>query len=490
MLKLKKNFYSLVSILILVSSLLAACSNSAEEFSLRLTQTYEYSAEARETPTTGATDVQESPTATATRLPYLDIDPAKLDGISIEFLHPWTGETALLVQGLVNDFNKHNEWGIHVDGESAGGSDVLLDILETRLAANDMPDLVVLYPFQAQRLEGDYYWLDISKYIADPEWGLSEEELDDIPEVYLRQNQVGSGLLGFPAAASATALFYNRTWANELGFDTPPTTPEELKQQVCAAASSNLQDKDFNNDGTGGLLIDRSPAAILSWVYAFGGQLPLENETLHFNTQAGLDSFGYVKSIYDENGQLLRCAWLGRQPTPYDYFATRYALVYGGKLEDITLQTQALLRAQNSDEWIVIPYPSPDGSGTLLVDGLSYVITVAEPETQLAAWLFTRWMISSEVQRVFIEANGTWPVRLSTVELLQDYQQAYPQWDDLMDMLPEAYYGPLTAQWQLDRLVLEDAFWQYLQGDADRLPDILELLDATIQELSEIYADE
>ena len=94
------------------------------------------------------------------------------------------------------------------------------------------------------------------------------------------------------------------------------------------------------------------------------------------------------------------------------------------------------------------------------------------------------------MQRVFIEANGTWPVRLSTVELLQDYQQAYPQWDDLMDMLPEAYYGPLTAQWQLDRLVLEDAFWQYLQGDADRLPDILELLDATIQELSEIYADE
>lgn len=480
MLKLKKNFYSLLFILILISSLLAACSNTAAEVSLGLTQTHEYSVEASETPTARATKALES--AIATRLPYLEIDPAQLDGISIEFLHPWTGETALLVQGLVNDFNKHNEWGIHVDGKSAGGSDVLLDILETRLAADDMPDLAVLYPFQAQRLEENYYWLDLSKYVSDPEWGLSEEEQADIPEVYLRQNQVGSGLIGFPAAASATVLFYNCTWANELGFDTPPTTSEELKQQVCAATSSNLQDKDFDN---GGLLIDRSPLAILSWFYAFGGQLPIENETLRFNTQAGLDSFGYVKSLKDES-----CAWVGKQPTPYDYFATRHALVYGGKLEDISLQAQALLRAQNSDEWIVIPYPSPDGSGTLLVDGLSFIVTVAEPETQLAAWLFTRWMISSEVQRVFIEANGTWPVRLSAVDLLQDYQQAYPQWADLMDMLPMAYFGPSTAQWQLDRLVLEDAFWQYLQGDADRLPDILELLDDTIQELSEIYTDE
>lgn len=228
MLKLKKNFYSLVFILILVSSLLTACSNSAGEISLRLTQTYEYSVEASETPTKRATEALES--ATATRLPYLEIDPTQLDGISIEFLHPWTGETSVLVQGLANEFNMHNEWGIHVDVESAGGSDVLLDTLETRLAVNDMPELAVLYPFQAQRLDGDYYWLDLSKYIADPEWGLSEEELGDIPEIFLRQNQVGSGLIGFPASASAIVLFYNRTWANELGFDALPTTPEELKR--------------------------------------------------------------------------------------------------------------------------------------------------------------------------------------------------------------------------------------------------------------------
>ncbi|PIZ25991.1 MAG: ABC transporter substrate-binding protein, partial [Chloroflexi bacterium CG_4_10_14_0_8_um_filter_57_5] len=45
------------------------------------------------------------------------------------------------------------------------------------------------------------------------------------------QDPVNGQRLGAPAQRSARFLFYNQTWARELGFSAPPATADEFRQQ-------------------------------------------------------------------------------------------------------------------------------------------------------------------------------------------------------------------------------------------------------------------
>jgi len=420
------------------------------------------------------------PSATLPRSPYMEIDERSLKGITLDFVHPWSGVTANTIQALVNEFNKTNEWGINVVVRSSGGNEILFEQLHENLGSDSMPNIVAINPYLAHRLEDDLYWLDITEYLHDEQWGIAQDKLDDIPEVFLNQSRVGSSLMGLPIGISASALYYNQTWAKELGFSNPPTTPAELQQQVCAAAQTKMTDNDISNNGTGGMWINSSPGSVISWYSAFDGAIPDGSYVAQFNDQAAVDSFTFIKELFDQS-----CAWIGRQPTPYDYFATRFTLVYPGNLEDINLQTTAFLSSGSQDEWILIPYPTRDGKGTYLVDGSTLLIRVATPETQLASWLFVRWLSSSPAQQVFSHASYYWPLQLSLVTRMDDLLADLPQFDDLALLSNKAIAAPFYPAWAMDRMVLQDAFWQFLTGYQQNLPDVLTLLDATIAELSE-----
>jgi ABC-type glycerol-3-phosphate transport system substrate-binding protein len=239
-------------------------------------------------------------------------------------------------------------------------------------------------------------------------------------------------------------------------------------------------DNDISTNGTGGMWINNSPNSVISWYSAFGGVIPDGSGVARFNDQAAVESFTYIKELFD-----LSCAWIGRQPTPYDYFATRYTLVYPGNLEDMDLQANAFVKAGSQDEWILIPYPTLDGNGSYLVDGSTLLISVAKPETQLASWLFVRWLSSSPAQQVFSNTSLYWPLQLSSVMTMDDLLAEHPQFDDMAMDVSKAFTAPSYPAWAMDRMVLQDAFWQYLTGYQQNLPDVLTLLDATIAELSE-----
>ncbi len=90
-------------------------------------------------------------------------------------------------------------------------------------------------------------------------------------------------------------LFYNQTWAKELGFLAYPKTPAEFREQACAAAVSNNTGRILERYGTGGWLIDTDPLTTLSWLDAFGAQaLPAEEgQEYTFNTPEGQAALAY-----------------------------------------------------------------------------------------------------------------------------------------------------------------------------------------------------
>jgi ABC-type glycerol-3-phosphate transport system substrate-binding protein len=430
---------------------------------------------------TAKTATEKVPVPTPTRAAYLDVGDDLLKGINITLMHPWQDETAVRLQELVNEFNQTNEWGISVTLLARGGADDLFDSLETSIAESSVPEIVVLNPYQAEQLDGNHFWLDISQFITDEKWGLDEETLADIPSYFLDMQKVGTRMIGFPAFVSADVLFYNVTWAKELGFNAPPTTFAQLREQSCAAYQALLKDNSADNDGTGGLLLNLSSNSVLSWFHAAGvAQIALD-ETPEFNNIAGEMAFGTVKSLYDEG-----CAWVGRQPLPYNYFAERYALFYAGDSANIGQQLNALSLIESEDEWLMLPYPSTDGKGSLLFSGPSYIISVDKPEVQLASWLFVCWMASDPVQQSFTGMSGSWPLSNTAMQSVQNSAQ----WSHISQMDPAIYFVPNRQQWGPESMLLQDAFWRALMLESGSLPTVLQMLDDTLLEINEMSFDD
>ncbi len=153
---------------------------------------------------------------------------------------------------------------------SPGSPENLTEQMPAALTSAAPPDLVAAYLFQALEWDAAHPLVDLTSYIDDPDWGLSAAELADFDPALWAAGLAGERRLAVPALGSGQVLFYNQTWAEQLGFTSPPATPAELEQQVCAAAQANNQDDLTDNDGAGGLILSTAYSPMLGWLEAFG----------------------------------------------------------------------------------------------------------------------------------------------------------------------------------------------------------------------------
>ena len=415
-------------------------------------------------------------TPTPTQLASLEINPDDLAEIVVRFAHPWVGEPAQVFERIALEFSLTNPWDIWVDVFSHGGQTALVDALKLNLDDDQMPGLIVAHPYQLSALGGSFEWVDLSEFYSDPEWGMDTDAQEDIQSVFMEPFIRGDQLIALPLAPQAMVLFYNQTWANDLGFNDPPGNLNTFRTQSCEATFANWQD-DRKIDGTGGWMINLDPMAIASWYYAFDGVLP-QVEVPYFNNENGRDAFGYLWDIKNQG-----CIWFAGQPDPYAYFADRNALMYAGWMDQIPIQTNWMTAADNQDEWVVIGFPGPAGE-TMLVDGPGLMVTAETKEEQLAAWLFAKHLLEPTVQAKLVQSLYSLPVRESAFDLLSDFEGDYPQWSQAAAMLDSAIALPVSDAWWGTQWILQDALFRILQAESDDIAVILEQLDEMIDDLA------
>jgi len=405
------------------------------------------------------------------------------EGIEIQFWHPWSGEAAGAVDGLVANFNETNPWGIMVFTSSKANTDFLVESVVGIKEREELPALIAAPgAFLRAWYEENGGQIDLEAYIKHPQWGLTEEEILSFPLIFWNQDVDVEGRFGVPAERSINVIFYNQTWAQELGFATPPITPDDFLNQACAAARGNAFDDNFENNGTGGWIFNTEPMTVLSWLRVFGGgELPKEEgQNYLFLNDNNEDAFEFLHTIYH-----IDCAWIGRKSTPYSYFAKRQALFFSGDSRDILIQEQMDEIEGNQDEWTMLPYPSISEKPTILVESLSYGVFPSDAEHQLAAWLFIRWMLSSQNQAVLIRTTGTLPITITALDELVDFRKGHSSWDEALQFIPLAQPEPVLFSWQVVGHILQDASWQlkqfnvYLEG----IPDILAQIESTAREV-------
>jgi multiple sugar transport system substrate-binding protein len=412
----------------------------------------------------------------------LGVSKEALHGAQVKVWYPWFGAEASLFESQIGEFNKLNEWGIAVRAESKENFGELYEQTLDALKDSNNPQIVIALPEYALGWRQNV--VDLNPYLHDPEYGFTALEISDFSNAIWSQDEVGGIRYGVPAQRTARFILYNETWARELGFDSPPRTATEFEIQACAAHIALNKDTDTKNDALGGWLIDANATTALSWMLAFDGGIQ-EEDGYRFLTPGNIAAFKYLKVLQQKG-----CAWVPSPDLPVnERFVARQALFATAGLEDLPDQARAFLTSGSKDEWTLLAFPGAEREALVLY-GSSFVMFRSDDATQLASWLFMRWMLSPENQARWVQSTSLFPLRSSTMDLLGDYAAAHPQWADGVKLLSTGETVPRLASWRLARVMLGDGFADMF--DVIRHPDltdgqvplILKQMDDTTAELN------
>lgn len=470
----------ILSGMLLLCLLLTACQGDTEgtiqaEEKKTLTRTVEPTGIATSLPTRAATLTPEPVSG-------LEVTAEELEGIKVEFWYPWSGRVGSTLRGMAYEFNTVNEFGIKVESTYQGNYDDVYQKMQTAMNSGYLPDIVVGYNFQALswRSNRDII-VDLNNYVTDAVWGFTREEQTDFLPVFWDQDASDGMRLGIPAQRYAQILYYNQSWAKELGFEQPPQTPAEFKEQVCAATEAYEPGDDSENGDKGGWIISTEYPVFLGWIYAFGGEVvDSENGGYIFDSKEVEEAFSFLRDLYDQD-----CAWLSDSIYTEEEFASRSGLIAPGSLSGIPYQADAFIEADNADDWTVIPFPSKDGNPVVNVYGPAYIMVESNPEQQLASWIFIKWLSSPQNQADLARISGIYPARLSGLDKIGKSRILEPQWAEALDLMQYAHPEPNYGSWRIVRWALSDAATQLFRYyfESDQVPDLVELLDDTADEL-------
>ena len=287
--KMRKNHFSKIFFLALISFSLAACQGVQQS----------------PTPTAGtlqpqstATPAIPTPTATLTSTPTPPWPTIEAIGECTSRLALWFAsimkENGFELGGGFNNSNAGNKR--HRLAQALNVGDQLVSNgMQTNLAIAQGYDLALLNP------TGEL--TNLGPYLYDADYGISTEYAPDSAFYQLSPLATYQEYWGYlPIAYQPGVLVYNQSWAGELGFDQAPRSPGELAAQMLPAAAEKLQDNDIDNNGTGGMWVSHSPIAALSWYRAFYGKFDPAKPVLSFNNQAGSQSFTFLKQLFSEDG--------------------------------------------------------------------------------------------------------------------------------------------------------------------------------------------
>jgi multiple sugar transport system substrate-binding protein/sn-glycerol 3-phosphate transport system substrate-binding protein len=403
-----------------------------------------------------------------------------VSGTTVTFWHVWgTGSVNEAMLAIVDDFNANNEYGITVEPLDQGGYSDLEDAMNAAIQSGDLPNIVTGYTNALANWASVDVMADFNDFINDPDYGLTAEEQDALYTNALAGGQLADGMqIGWPISQSANVLYYNESFAQDLGFDSAPTTPAEFKEQVCAAAEYNNNSGDPDLAGTGGLVMYASASNYMSWLYAFGGDgLNDAGDGYYFASEESIATATFLKDLWDSG-----CT-LTTESYPNPEFATRKALFVMSSTAGLPYQITAFEDAGSDDAWSFEPFV---GNAGMAVNGFGQYVGVVNttPEENMASWLFVKYLTSPEAQATWIEGSAYFPTQDTTLPLIQDYVDANPIWSSGLDLTQYAGFEPALASWTSVRRALDDAFNQILQAESpDAIPGILEQLDATAAEL-------
>jgi len=369
----------------------------------------------------------------------------------------------LLLSEMVRDFEAENP-DIAIEIVARSGYAGIDAAMQAQLADGELPDLAAAFPSMIAQYAAAGVVVPLDAYIADPELGLTEEDLADIFPGALEAGRfptLGRQILALPFSQNAVGLWVNETLLQQAGWQRVPATWAEF-EQACfdVAATSGARCYPFVE----------SVSTLNAWLYSRGGrQLDPSGRRATFNDLPGIESLALLRRLIDAG-----LAWRPEEPFgDYVAFANGQAAFTFSSTGNTLLYLDAYDGAVRSGvspfQWrqTMIPQSDPENPATALY-GASIFIVQSDPLRQEAAWRFIRWFTGAPQSARWSADLTSMPVRLSALEWMTDTLVAYPFFQaQVEEILPYALPEPAVAEELEIRDILYTAILSVTQGYLD-----------------------
>ena len=401
-----------------------------------------------------AAELNQTPMPDPLGLPW-----SAVEGLELDFWYVWDlDQPGTGMNAIVDRFNRENEWGIVINPVDQGQVLDPLESIETAFEEGFVPHLLLSESSAVAGWYQDDLIVDLNPFLDDPVVGFSEKEQNDIyPGIFEGFTLEKSIRPGFPFTQSIQVIYYNQSWAEELGYSYQPASWDDLDKQACAAVASRELTAQSHFQGTG-ILLSPEAANITSAIYAYDGNFLLpEGEGYLFSSQE-------IQQMAEDWQNLIKD---GCGMAYYSYpdplaselaiqnFNQREALMIVGSAQMMDHIKTGANQTGRADDWLMLPFIGPDGKKAVSSEIQSIVIFNTSQEEELASWLFLKYLASPEVQAEWVQYSRFYPTRKSSLRFLRDFRNENPHWSQGLN-LPKYSVGlPIDQSWNTVALSLE-----------------------------------
>ncbi|MGP1395482.1 MAG: ABC transporter substrate-binding protein [Inquilinaceae bacterium] len=359
----------------------------------------------------------------------------------------YSSKTGPYFEQMASEFEAANP-GIDIQVEVTPW-DVLLQKLTTDIAGQANADLAII---------GTRWLLDfVEQDIAEPLDGYMDDAFQDrFIATFLSPSVMDGQVYGLPVAASARAMYYNKTLFEQAGIAGPPETWDDV---LAAAEKISALGDDIAGFGLQGKEIE-TDVYFYYPMWSYGGSILNEDGTSGLDSEAAIQAATLYKAMID--GGMTQDG-----PTAYNREDVQN-LFKQGKVG--MMITAPFLSAQIKDEapdlsYGIVPIPAGPGGDRGTYGVTDSIIMFANSGNKDEAWMFLDYLFTQGPRSQFTQGEGFLPVNKAVSE-----EPAFTENEDLKAfaaVLPDARFAPVIPGWEEIADITSSALQRIYLGEAD-----------------------
>lgn len=355
---------------------------------------------------------------TADQIDVLDLTGKKVE---VTYWHQRSQKDQDLLQGMLDEFNKSNPYGITARAEIAGAAynDVYSKV-NAAIMAGQPPEMSVAYQNQAALYRGQGAVIDLNPYISSKKYGFSSTDLADYFETFLNSDQnpqYKNERLGFPTQRSMDLMYYNVDLLNQLGYNEAPKDWKTWEEAVgkAADASKNRYGWAFRHDASN----------FASQVFSRGGRIiAADGGSYVFNSAAGVDTIAMMQRVF-KNKSAVEIPTSERNGEQNRFAAGEILFVFTSSSGLSFYQDSVAKGTKLKWDFALLPYTDKPAVNLF---GASLSVYKTTAEKQLASWLVIKFLGEKAQTTKWATATGYLPVRKSAKDDVIAAYKSNPAW--------------------------------------------------------------
>ncbi len=306
----------------------------------------------------------------------------------------------------------------------------------TNIATQTTPDVCITYPDHiCTYLTGSNVVVPLDELLYDERYGLGGSEVrfaspsaQEVIPYYLEEGKIGEHYYALPFMRSTEACYVNKTYVEALGYELPEILTWDFVWEVSEAAMKKEADGTFSLNGqkvmipflyksTDNMMIQMLKQKGAGYSSA-KGEIELFNDTTKeilytVAEHAKTGAFSTFKiSSYPAN-------FLNAGQCVFAVDSTAGSTWMGTDAPLIDISADKLVRFETAVK--VVPQYDPENPQMISQGPSICIFNKKNPQQVLAAWLFSQYLLTDDVQIAYSETEGYVPVT-SKARQTQEYQ--------------------------------------------------------------------